>query len=341
MSEARGIPGTPPVFRVHDPGGSKAGRAGRPGGGAGTAGGWSGPFRPTGRSVIRAAAVSLLAVWIVTPSGAAPPSGTPRGTVQRLQMEAPSVGGGKRNVRVYLPPSYSDPDSALRRYPVVYMLHGWPGSDGNLLEWGHANDTADSLIARHAIPEVILVFPNGAGTGLLGRSYWINSYDGRRRLEDFVTRDLIDWTDRHYRTVASPSGRGTIGISEGGDAALNLAFKHPELFSACGGHSGDYVLEKGLGTSAFLGPEPGATRLLEENSVSLYVERIVPQLRRQRIYFDCGTSDESIGHNRAFHRALESLGVPHEYHEFQGSHTWSYWGRHLRESLLAVAGALR
>ena len=125
------------------------------------------------------------------------------------------------------------------------------------------------------------------------------------------------------------------------DAAFNLAFRHPELFSACGGHSGDYVFEKGLGTSGFLGPEPGATKLMEDNSTSLYVRRIVAQVRQQRIYFDCGTSDESLPHSRAFHAQLDSLGVPHEYREFPGSHTWGYWGSHFRESLLAVAGALK
>jgi enterochelin esterase-like enzyme len=282
-------------------------------------------------------AVFLAGVAAALTAGVQP---SPKGTVQRLRMAAPSVGDSARTVRVYLPPSYSRPDAAERSYPVVYMLHGWPGSDGNLLEYGHANDTADSLIARGAIPEIIMVFPNGAGAGILGRSYWINSYDGRKRVEDFVTHDLVAWVDARFRTMRRASGRGLIGISEGGDAAFDLALKHPDLFSACGAHSADFVLTKGFGTSAFLGPEPGATRLLEENSPALYVDRIVPQLRRQTIYFDCGTEDESLENNRSFHRKLTTLGVPHTYREFPGSHTWKYWGAHLRESLLAVAGAL-
>jgi S-formylglutathione hydrolase FrmB len=286
-------------------------------------------------------AAMLAGICLATASVAGTPSGMPKGEVLRLQMAAPSVGETSRTVRVYLPPSYSRPDAAERRYPVVYMLHGWPGSDGNMLDMGHANDTADSLIARGAIPEILMVFPNGGGSGLFGRSYWIDSYDGRKRVADYVTRDLVEWVDAHYRTHATAAGRGIIGLSEGGDAAINLAFRHPELFSACGGHSGDYVLDKGVGTSAFLGPEPGATRLLRENSPALYVDRIVAQVKEQHIYFDCGTGDESLLHNREFHAKLDSLGVRHEYHEFPGSHTWGYWGRHFRESLIAVAGALR
>lgn len=271
----------------------------------------------------------------------APPDPASAGTVQRLQMEAPSVGDRWRTVRVYLPPSYFRAEAASRAYPVVYMLHGWPGSDGNLLSMGHADVTADSLIARGAIPEIIMVFPNGSGSGVLGRSYWLNSQDGAKRVEDLVTRDLIAWVDGRYRTVRQASGRGLIGISEGADAALNLCFKHPDLFSACGGHSGEYLLGKGFGTGGFLGPEPGASRLLAENSPLLYVDRIAPQLRRQTIYFDSGTSDGCLARNRELDRKLEALAVPHEYHEFAGSHTWGYWRRHLRDSLLAVAGALR
>ena len=285
-------------------------------------------------------AVAALAVGLAGTARPAPRLAS-RGAVLRLRMAAPSVGDSSRTVRVYLPASYSRPEDASRRYPVVYMLHGWPGSDGNLLSLGHAAATADSLIARGALAEFIMVFPNGAGSGMLGRSFWINSYDGRKRLEDFVTRDLVDWVDARFRTVRSASGRGIVGISEGGDAAVNIAFKHPDLFSACGSHSGDYVLAKGIGTAAFLGPEPGATRLRDDNSPARYAERIAPQLRHQRIYFDCGTADESLEHSREFHRLLQRLGVPHVYNEFPGTHTWGYWSKHLRESLLAVAGALR
>jgi S-formylglutathione hydrolase FrmB len=289
---------------------------------------------------VAAAVVWIVAAGLVAPVVAGTTPGIAKGTVQRLQMEAPSVGEKARTVRVYLPPSYGLPESRDRFYPVVFMLHGWPGSDGNMLEFGHANDTADSLIARHAIPEIIMVFANGNGSGALGRSYWINGFDGKKRVEDYVTHDLIDWVDHRFRTRPAASARGIIGISEGGDAAVNLTFKHPDLFSACGGHSGDYVLEQGFGTTGFLGPEPGAGQRLRDNSPALYAARIVAQIRTQHIYLDCGTSDESIRHNRVFHALLDSLGVSHEYHEFPGSHTWGYWGRHFRESLLAVAGAL-
>ncbi len=298
----------------------------------------SGRFASRTSRVLAGVALASCAAICPVAAHAAPPT---HGTVHRYTMPAPSVGDDARTVRVYLPPSYDTPAGEVRTYPVILLLHGWPGSDGNWFEMGHANETADSLIARGAIPEVILVCPNGAGAGTLGRSFWIDSHDGRKRVETYVTRDLITWVDEHFRTRRAASARGLIGLSEGGDAALNLALRHPDLFSACAGHSADYVLRKGFGTGGITGPEPGASRLLAENSPADEVSRLVERARRLTIYLDCGTEDESLDDTRAFHRQLDSLGVAHAYHEWPGSHTWGYWGRHLRDALLVIANALK
>ena len=249
-------------------------------------------------------------------------------------MAAPSLGKEKRTVRVYLPRSYSD--GSARRYPVVYLLHGWPGSDGNWLTMGHAEDSADSLVAAGRIPEVILVFPNGEGPGLLGRSLYLNRWDGRWRMEDFIVNDLVAWTDATFRTRTGPRDRGILGLSDGATAAIDLAFRHPDVFGACAGHSGQYRRLKDIAEGGALGPEPGASRLRDEYSPALYVDRNAARLRDTTIYFDIGLSDGDLEDNRAFHRKLLALGVAHTYNEFPGAHGWRYWRTHLRESLIAV-----
>src|SRR5262245_20667828 len=232
--------------------------------------------------VLLAALGSAVALPFSGQSAAPPASGDDpsRGTVLKLRMDAPSVEDPSRGVRVYLPPSYNDPAASQRHYPVVYMLHGWPGSEGNLLNYAHADQIADSLIAAKEIPEVILVFPNGSGAGTLGRSFWINADDGRKRVEDYVTRDLVAWVDRTFRTRPGATSRGVIGISEGADDGFNMVFQHPELFSACGGHSGDYVISSGFGTRGILGSGQDAERSIEANSPALYANKIAPQLRK-------------------------------------------------------------
>jgi enterochelin esterase-like enzyme len=261
--------------------------------------------------------------------------------VLHYRIPAPSLGESGHSVRVYVPRGYSDPARRARRYPVVYLLHGWPGGDGNWAGQGHALETLDSLEAGGKIPEVIAVMPNGAGLGLLGRSLYLNSYDGRSRMEDFVAHDLVRWVDDSFRTRADSAHRALIGLSEGATGALNIAFKHPDVFGACGGHSGQYVLGHDVGMSAVLGREPGASRLRAENSPTLYADRVATTLRRQVIYFDCGLGDGELEDNRALHRKLESLGVPHTYREFPGHHSWGYWRVHLRESLTACLSGMR
>lgn len=284
----------------------------------------------------------VLACAIAAPPHAlgaeAPPLPAGRGTVRRLEMRAPSLEQERRTVRVYLPPGYAD--DPLRRYPVIYMLHGSPGSDGNWLNLGDADATADSLIAAGRIPPVILVFPNGIGLGLLGRSLYLNSYDGRSRIEDYIVRDVVAWTDSMFRTRARSGERGIIGLSDGATAALDMTFRHPDVFGACGGHSGQYRLRKEMGEGAFLGPEPGASRRLDAHSPTLYVDGIAARLRGVPIYFDIGLSDENLEDNRALDRKLTALEVPHTYNEFPGSHTWKFWRTHLRDSLIAVTAGM-
>ena len=280
---------------------------------------------------------SVLALPIVLTSLAAPVGAGPaegQGRIVQLTLPAPSMNEAARSVRVYLPPSYDRHEAAQRRYPVVYLLHGWPGGDGNWPGHGRAAETLDSLSARGAIPEVIAVMPSGNGIGLLGRQGWLNSYDGKARMEDFVWKDLVGWTDRTYRTKPDSAHRALIGLSEGASAAINIAFKHPGVFGACGGLSGEYVLGHDIGMKAVWGDEPTATRIRQENSPTLYAGRIAASLKRQVIYFDCGTMDGELDDNRQFDRTLTGLGVPHVYHEFSGMHGWGYWKVHLRDALI-------
>src|SRR5437016_13813753 len=121
-------------------------------------------------------------------------------------------------------------------------------------------------------------------------------------MEDFIARDLVRWVDASFRTRADSAHRALIGLSEGATGALNIAFKHPDLFGACGGHSGQYQLGHDVGMSSVFGPEPGATRLREENSPTLYADHRVETLRHQTIYFDCGGGDGEVDDNRALDR---------------------------------------
>jgi S-formylglutathione hydrolase FrmB len=189
-----------------------------------------------------------------------------QGTILHVHIAAPSLQRDDQSVRVYLPPSYHRPEAGARRYPLLILLHGWPGGDGNWLGQGRAAVTLDSMIASRAIPEVIALFPNANGPGILGRSFYLDAHDGSFNIQEFLTHDLVAWADSAYRTRRESGARALVGLSEGGSAAMNLALRHPEIFGACASLSGEFRLSRGFGVKGVLGPEPGAMRMLEENS---------------------------------------------------------------------------
>jgi enterochelin esterase-like enzyme len=136
-------------------------------------------------------------------------------------------------VEIYLPPSYEDSDL---RYPVVYFLPGFSSADDGSNQSFFLEDLA-ALLAESEIEEKILVVPNGAN--ILKGSFYVNS-PVTGNWEDFIVQDVIGYIDSNYRTIARPEGRGLGGFSMGGFGAINLAMRHPELFSAA------YLLSPGL-----------------------------------------------------------------------------------------------
>lgn len=279
------------------------------------------------------ALLSARPVWAEAPAGG--------GRWWLTSVPEPGGRHATRDVRVWLPPSYDRPDSAAKRYPVVVFLHGWPGSEGNWPGQGRAGETLGRLIAEGRIPEVIGLFPDGAGAGMLGRSLWIDSWDGRSRLETFLVRSLVPWADSALRTRADAEHRGVIGLSDGATAAFNLMLRHPGVFGAVGAHSGEYELRADVSSRALFGPEPGADSLRRAYSPLLAPDSAWDAVRGRPIYVDCGEDDSALGDARAMQARLSKLRVPCEYHEFPNGHDWGYWRTHLAQSLEAVARGMR
>lgn len=270
------------------------------------------------------------AIHIMAEAPAAPAAGR----ILTIRIPAPSLHLPQRDLIVYLPPSYAT-DTA-HRYPVLLLLHGEPGSNRDWPQRAEIGALLDRLIARHRIPELIALMPDADGPGPGGRSLYLNAWDGGLRMEDFIVGDLLEWADRTLRTRPQASQRALAGVSDGANAALNLAFKHPDLFGACAGLSGEYQWKNKPPVPQMLGPEPGASRLLAENSPVRYVDRVAPRIRGLTIYFDAGLLDFGFLDDRALDQSLKRLGVPHTYLEYWGWHDWMYWRKRLAISLPIV-----
>ena len=159
------------------------------------------------------------------------------GTVERIIVHGTAFEGNlagdppDRTVMVYLPPSYTK--ETTRRYPVVYLLHGftddtdhWWGVVPHFVSVPKAMDTA---LAAGAASELILVMPN-AFTRYFGSMY--SSGPGTGDWEAFVADELVAHVDGRYRTIADVNSRGLAGHSMGGYGTLRIGMKRPDVFSA-------------------------------------------------------------------------------------------------------------
>ena len=187
------------------------------------------------RSYALVAAFAAIAL-AARPSPAAAQAGA-GGVIHRDSVPAPAL---RRNmvgdphwdrVSVYLPPSYSR--SPARRYPVLYFLHGFDADDRALIKGAYQNlnirIAMDSLISEGAVKEMIVVMPN-ARNAYNGSFYTNSPVTGN--WEQFITRDLVNYMDRKYRTLRTRNARGIAGHSMGGYGALRIAMRNPAIFSA-------------------------------------------------------------------------------------------------------------
>ncbi len=154
-----------------------------------------------------------------------------------VQIPAPALEGNllgdptTQQVYVYLPPAYGT--QIAKRYHTLYLLHGYGGGPDAWLKGGYqglnVQTEMDSLIAKGTAAEMIVVVPNG-NNAYLGSFYSNSAVTGN--WEDYIYRDVVNYIDRNYRTLARSSSRGIAGHSMGGYGAFMLAMRHPEVFGA-------------------------------------------------------------------------------------------------------------
>lgn len=248
----------------------------------------------------------------------------------------------------FLPSSY-DATSASKnpqakdtsRYPVLYSLHGLGDNEQSLVNTG-AWSLIQDLREQHKISEFLIVTPDG------GRSFYINSRDGRIRYGDFFLQEFMPTIERRYRVRPGPNSRGITGMSMGGYGALRTAFAYPQLFSAVSAHSAALMAEPpsasnhgerdGSPLAGMLGAlfgNPVDNAFWNGNSPFVLARRNAAGIARLKIYFDCG-SEDSFGFDQGatdLHKELDTLNVKHEFHIYPGGHGVEYFLAHVAASM--------
>lgn len=232
-------------------------------------------------------------------------------------------------IAVYLPPGYFDSE---RRYPVLYMLSGFAGDYHEWINWGIC-DMLETLIRSGKIQPMIVVMPEG------DHSWWFNhapvqGSDGKP-WGDYVWKDVVDYVDTNYRTLAQRTSRAIGGLSSGGQGAFMLALTHPEIFSIAGAHSPSTRGADGslpfFGTPEYFNPyDP---RWLFQNTQTW---------RQLTLWMDVAANDTQWGASvHELHQMMVSLGIPHDWHDtWPGIHDDWYWAAHIVDYLTWYASQL-
>lgn len=145
---------------------------------------------------------------------------------------APSIQGNPggedpdRRVTIYLPAGY---DKSNERYPVIYFLHGFASDDDDMMKYIGFKNLMDSAIKSGQLRPSILVLPNSM-TKYFGSFYSNSSVAGN--WADFIGKDVVEYIDKNYRTIANRNSRGLVGHSMGGNGALKMAMLFADKFSA-------------------------------------------------------------------------------------------------------------
>ncbi|HEY0017115.1 MAG TPA: alpha/beta hydrolase-fold protein [Longimicrobium sp.] len=268
---------------------------------------------------------SWTGAWKDYPGEADGPEHTVVGTMKVLaQLESPQL-GNRRDILVYLPPSY---DRSQRRYPVIYMHDGQNLFD-RATSFGEEWEVDQTLeqAAGEGLEAIVVGIPNLGKERLNEYSPWHDRrHDqggkGEAYLE-FIVDTLKPIIDRDFRTMPGRESTGIAGSSMGGLISLYAFFKHPRVFGFAG------VMSPALWFGG--------------RSIYPFVKErpFVPG----RIYLDVGTSEgsEELHDVRRLKEILTQKGYKTGRDllyvvEMGGQHNERAWARRMRRELHFLLG---
>lgn len=152
------------------------------------------------------------------------------GTVREFHLGAPKLRIPSSAVWVYLPPGYDRPGNTTS-YPVVYLLHGFPGRSVDWFSAGRIDSTMNALIDSGVLPAAIVVAPDMNAANVVKDTEGMNLPRGPQ-VQTYLTSTVPTWADATFRTRRQWRDRIIGGMSAGGYVALNLGLLYQSEFGA-------------------------------------------------------------------------------------------------------------
>lgn len=242
-----------------------------------------------------------------------------------------------RHYCIYLPTGYDkEPE---KRYPVLYLLHGFTDDHTAWSEKGQLQTVVDELIGTGEIRPMIVIMPEAGGSDV--KNVW-NGYFNMAGwpYEQFFFEEFIPTIERQYRIIDDKEHRAISGLSMGGGGSVSYAQKHPEMFSSCYDFSGWLSMEASpeLKEKAETGDKVAMVQYaVAENSCLSFLkkadEATLNKLRTVKWFVDCGDDDFLLDLNLAFYQLMRDAKIKTELRVRNGQHNWEYWHTGLRTSL--------
>ena len=220
----------------------------------------------------------------------------PKGTIH-VEFFHSRLQGRERSYYVYTLPGYENKRGT--GLPLLVLLPGTPGTEADWITVGLVNRIFDNLIAQGRVMPLMVLMPR-ADVLLKGGT----RADNLREFEPFLVREILPNFESRYRTKGRPELRAIAGYSLGGELALTVGLRHPELFRTVGSFSGS-VFERDF----------------EDRFGRAWAEPKAISSRYRLIWVGCGSGDLLLPGNRKFSEVLDKKKIPNTFREIAGYHS--------------------
>lgn len=229
----------------------------------------------------------------------------PHGHVRSIYYWS-EINGLERHINVYVPAEYeANPE---KRYPVLYLVHGWGEDENGWSNQGHMANIMDGLIASGKAEPMLVVMPSGdIKTNADVR-------EASAPVTEIFAKNLVPFIDKTFRTQTDRQHRAMAGLSRGGFQTTQTVFNNMDMFAWMGTFSGFFVRGDDV-LEAFDGVFKDADAFNEHMNL---------------LFISTGTEERNP---KAQVEALKEHGINNiVFHESQGTaHEWLTWRRALHE----------
>ncbi|MFZ4621869.1 MAG: alpha/beta hydrolase [Bacteroidota bacterium] len=260
--------------------------------------------------------------------------------VLRDSVYSPSINSFSP-MTIILPEGYRQ---SKERFGSLYLLHGFNQDHSSWVNNSTLVETAKQYRS-------IIVCVNGKN------SWYSNSVtQPELRYEDLLTKDIIPFIDKKYRTVPDKQHRSICGLSMGAYGALKYGLKYPALFGFAAGLSPSIQFPAGLEDLAIVARRSaasnasvrsafGAVRNEQWNANDIFFlakEAAADSL--PYFYLAAGSQDnipEVITQTHELAGIFRKKKIRFEMHESDGGHDWLFWEQNLQTVLQRITAAMK